>query len=119
MIEQMESEQKDDMALKGAMAAWRADVATPPDFRAAVWRRIRQRQELREGRWLWFAEAAHWLLGDMRLAAALPVLAVAAGFVLGQWHDRKSAWDAQKHLQVAYAESLDPYAIAARHLEGP
>lgn len=105
--------------LKQALGAWRTDAAMPCDFQSGVWSRIRRREELRAGRWLWIAEAVDWLLGDVRLAGVFPALALAAGFLLGLWHDRVDGRTPDREVHVAYVDSLDPYVLAARLREGP
>jgi hypothetical protein len=115
----MNDEWPDDASLRRALSAWRADVELPPDFRGAVWSRIRRREERRAGRWLWIGETVNWLLGDIRLAAAVPAMAVAIGFLLVWWHDRPNAPSPERRHQIAYVDSLDPYALAARRMERP
>lgn len=115
----MKDERQDDPSLRRTLSAWRADVDLPLDFQRSVWDRIRRRDERRAGRWLRLGEAVSWLGADLRLAAAAPALAVAIGFLLGLRHDRPPATGAEGAFQIAYIDSLDPYALASRHRESP
>ncbi len=115
----MKDERQYDPSLRRALSAWRADVDLPLDFQRSVWDRIRRQEERRASRWLWLGEAVNWLAADLRLAAAAPALAVAIGFLLGLRHDPSPDADAKNAYQIAYVDSLDPYALASRHREGP
>lgn len=115
----MKVERSDDPSLRQALRAWRIEVDLPPGFQAGVWHRIRHDQERRAGRWMWLGQSLEWLMGDIRWAAALPTLALAIGFLLGLRHDGNRDRGLEDKFQIAYVESLDPYALAARHLEGP
>ncbi|HPA21142.1 MAG TPA: hypothetical protein PLU30_25590 [Verrucomicrobiae bacterium] len=115
----MKAQRTNDPELGRAMNAWRVDVEVPPGFQANVWRRIRLNEERRKGRWLWLRQACEWLAADIRFAAALPALALIAGFVLGMWHDKAAGTDPRTQFQIAYVDSLDPYTLAAQHVEDP
>lgn len=115
----MKDQRPEDPSLRRAMSAWRAEVEIPPDFRGAVWRRIRRREEHRADGWLRLGDAVNQLLGDFRLAAVVPALAMAIGFLLGRFHDRPTSADSERFYQLAYVDSLDPYVLASRHREGP
>lgn len=115
----IKDERQDDPSLRRTLSAWRADVDLPLDFQRSVWDRIRRRDERRAGRWLRLGEAVSWLGADLRLAAAAPALAVALGFLLGARQDRTGSIDTERGFQTAYVDSLDPYALASRHMEAP
>lgn len=109
----MKVDRQDEDGLRRAIDAWNVQVEIPPDFQARVWRRIEFNAESRRSRWLWFER----LVFDFRLAAALPVIALVAGFWLGLRHESDARRDPGRPFELAYVDSLDPYTYA-HHEEG-
>ncbi|MBI5381840.1 MAG: hypothetical protein HZA31_08070 [Opitutae bacterium] len=97
--------------LARVLASWQVAPPSDPQFRTAVWARLRT---VREQRW-----AAYLRQHAFASTAALAVAVVTGGW-LGQWQAQRQAARDREALTVAYLQGIDArYAANATATSNP
>src|SRR6266487_4013675 len=102
-----------DEALRRVLKEWRTDVALPPRFQEAVWRRIELAEPVPApiAPSLW-AVIAHWIgtvLPRPALATAYVAVVLAVGVTAGCAQARQENARVKGELGERYVRVLDPY----------
>ncbi len=102
-----------DEALRRVLKEWRTDVALPPRFQEAVWRRIELAEPVPApiAPSLW-AVIAHWIgtvLPRPALATAYVAVVLAVGVTAGWAQARLETARVKGELGERYVRVLDPY----------
>ena len=102
-----------DEALRKVLKEWRTDVALPPRFQEAVWRRIELAEPVPApiAPSLW-AVIAHWIgtvLPRPALATAYVAVVLAVGVTAGWAQARLETARVKGELGERYVRVLDPY----------
>ena len=101
----------DDLSAK--LRVWQVGPQVPGSFQREVWQRIAARQTAREA--AWWPRLAQWffaLLVRPRFAFALVAASLFAGLGLAHMQARDANAKHWKTLEVRYAASVNPLAMA-------